>query len=261
MARDHVKKRRTETPIELGKRSDAEKEHEQLLRTALLSGAIPDEELVSNLHVFLKRQTVSHLLQLNEFYQRILHLPGAIFQCGVRWGGDLLLFSKLRALYEPYNYSRRIVGFDTFAGLKGTGAEDRGSERLRDGQFSVTKGYAALLEELMAGTESVAPISHLRKFQLVTGDVRQTLPQFLEENPGESIAMLYLDMDIYDPTRDALAACADRLLPGSIVVFDEFGAAQFAGEATAAREVARQLKLRFFRTAFSTVAAYAVVDG
>ena len=38
---------------------------------------------------------------------------------GVQYGLSLSYF-KLRAIYEPYNYSREIIGFDTFKGLQKT---------------------------------------------------------------------------------------------------------------------------------------------
>ena len=36
---------------------------------------------------------------------------------GVEWGSTLSLLIKLRSIHEPYNYSRKIIGFDTFSGF------------------------------------------------------------------------------------------------------------------------------------------------
>ena len=38
-------------------------------------------------------------------------MPGVIVEFGVWLGHDLALFESLRGVYEPYNYTRRIIGF------------------------------------------------------------------------------------------------------------------------------------------------------
>lgn len=255
--------------IEAGRKGDAERAATAELAALLQHGAIPPTDLLANLHVFLRRQTLSRLFFLNEVYQQILPQPGAIVQCGVRWGGDLVTFGSLRAMLEPYNYSRRIVGFDTFEGLKGTSKQDQAEatgqqvHRVDDGQYAVSRDYEQALEAILQAHEASAPLGHIRKFQLVKGDVRDTLPRFLEQHPGEIIALLYLDMDIYAPTKVALEAAASRLVKGSVVVFDELLHEQFPGEAQALREwqAAAGVRLRLKRSAFSTVGAYAIVDG
>jgi len=246
--------------LETGNKQPVETSYEGLLLEHLRSGRIPDNELIMNAHVFLRRQNLSHLLQLNEIYQHILKIPGIIVQCGVRWGGDLLTFQSLRSLYEPYNYSRRIVGFDTFEGLVGTEAKDQGATgiEVKDGQFAVSAGYPEALNELFLAAERQSPIPHIRKQQLIAGDASQTVPGFLQENQGEMLALLYLDMDIYKPTQEVLKACQERLTPGAVVVFDEYGSTEFPGEAIAARELQSVLELKMCRSQFGTVTAYGI---
>ena len=36
---------------------------------------------------------------------------------GVRWGQNLITLNNLRGIYEPFNHSRKIIGFDTFEGF------------------------------------------------------------------------------------------------------------------------------------------------
>ena len=36
-----------------------------------------------------------------------------VIEFGVRWGANLGLFQSLRGMYEPFNYNRKIVGFET----------------------------------------------------------------------------------------------------------------------------------------------------
>ncbi len=250
----------TESKIELGAASGVEKAALTQIRDIFDKAPVPPDERIDHVHLFLKRQTFSRLLFLNELYQLILETPGSIVQCGVRWGGDLVTFTSLRGIFEPYNYSRRIIGFDTFAGLAGTGAKDEGAVSVRDGQFSVTEGYCESLTALLQAHEGLAPLSHIRKFELVEGDARRTVPEFLSKNSGEAIALLYLDMDIYDPTKVVLDACLPRMASNSIIVFDEFADRRFPGEATAFFEAIRERGYKLRRSRLSTVGAFVVLE-
>jgi hypothetical protein len=248
-----------ESAIELGRRATSEAEARARLADLASAGIIPPEERLENLHVFLRRQQVARLLMLEDLYRRILPLPGSILQCGVRWGGDLATFLSLRAIHEPFHHSRRVIGFDTFTGLAGTGAVDQGDTEVRDGQFAVGEGYRAKLEAVLDAHEANAPLPHLRKFELVEGDARETVPRWLEAHPGELVACLYLDMDVYAPTRAVLDAAAERLVPGAVVVFDELTDRRFPGEAVAWREVQERLRLQLVHPPTSTVTAFGIV--
>ena len=61
-----------------------------------------------------------------------------------------------------------------------------------------------------------------KKYSLIKGDVVETLPKFLSENPGFRCALVYIDVDLERPTYAALTHLWDRLLPGGMVVFDEY---------------------------------------
>jgi hypothetical protein len=250
----------SEERIELGFKAPLEREARDELNRLMTNSGIPAEERLETLPVFLKRQEMARILFLNELYQQILEIPGSIVQCGVRWGGDVTTLTSLRGLYEPYNYSRRIIGFDTFSGLAGVNEKDQGISEVLDGQFAVTEGYQDTLSSILKMHESMAPLPHICKHALVVGDARNTVPQFLQQNPGEAIALLYLDMDIYDPTKVVLEQCIARMPSGAIVVFDEFGDRRFPGEAAAYFELSGKVKLKLKRTAFNTVTAYGVVQ-
>ena len=57
--------------------------------------------------------------------------------------------------------------------------------------------------------------------KLVVGWFSETLGPFLAEHPG-LIKFLHIDCDLYSSAREVLEKCAERLRPGSIIVFDEY---------------------------------------
>jgi hypothetical protein len=63
------------------------------------------------------------------------------------------------------------------------------------------------------------------------------LPEYLQGNPQTIVALAYFDLDLYEPTRDALQAVVPHLTRGSVLAFDELGHAKWPGETAAFREV------------------------
>jgi hypothetical protein len=221
---------------------------------------LPPNEQLNNLGLFISRQSWSRMLFMNELYQQILEVPGVMMEFGVRWGQNLALFANLRGIYEPFNHTRKIIGFDTFEGFPSVDPRDGSASVVVEGSHSVTPDYEDYLAEVLDYHESESPISHLRKYELVKGDVTETLPTYLEEHPETVIAFAYFDLDIYEPTRAGLEAIKPRLTRGSVVAFDELNHPEFPGETTAVMEVLGLDRIRLRRSRLNTFPSYLVVE-
>jgi hypothetical protein len=208
--------------------------------------------LYSQLSLFQSRQDLSRLLLLSDLYrQSVVPAAGVIMEFGTFLGRNAALFSNLRAIFEPYNFTRQMIVFDTFKGLAGVGDKDGSASVAVDGAYSVAAAsneYAGTLRRILELHEASAPLSHIRKFRVVEGDARQTVPQYLSENPQTVIACAYFDMDVYEPTRAVLEAIKPYLHRQSLLVFDELNCGEFPGETQALREVAGLLSLRLQRS-------------
>lgn len=211
-----------------------------------------------NLHslVTMNRMTLSRALYYNELYSKILDIPGVICEFGVQWGATLSLLTNLRAIFEPYNISRKIVGFDTFEGFASVDAKD--GKEARPGDYRSMPGYDATLEKILTIQEGFSPRPHIRKFELVKGDASVTVDAWLEQNPHAVISMAIFDMDVYKPTRDVLQKIKPRLVKGSLLVFDEFNCVHFPGETIAVQEVLGLNNLSLRRLPYQTYCSWAV---
>src|SRR5205085_8258763 len=109
--------------------------------------------------------------------------PGIIMEFGTWWGANLALFASLRAVYEPYNYTRRIVGFDTFSGYPPPTAEDGTSEFVASGRYAVDEEYLEHLRQVLDFHEAENPLGHIRKYELVPGDASNTVAAYLADHP------------------------------------------------------------------------------
>jgi hypothetical protein len=196
-----------------------------------------DEELLVNLGMYMRSGALAKILFLDEIYRMVVGIPGHVMEFGVWWGQSIATFENLRAIHEPYNHQRRIVAFDTFTGYPEVGAKDRRSDIISEGVYKVNEGYEAYLAELVDFHEKENVMSHVKKHEICKGDVRETLPAWLTENPQAFVALSFFDMALYEPTREALKAISPRLIKGSIVVFDELNHKDYPGETEAALEV------------------------
>jgi hypothetical protein len=229
--------------------SRAEQERTALHRLFELSGQLmPQMGANWGVHslVMTNRMALSRAIYYQQLYCRIVEIPGVICEFGVQWGAGMALLMNLRGMYEPYNVSRRIIGFDTFEGFPSIDAKDGSLPKV--GDYRSMPDYEAVLDEILSLHEALSPVPQVKKYELVKGDVSETLDGWLERNPQALIAMAIFDMDIYKPTRDALAKVLPRLTKGSLLVFDELCCPPFPGETSALQEVigANNLKLRRF---------------
>jgi len=243
-----------------GRPSTQEQQARESALELFRSAPIPDAELLSNLGLFLNRPTLTRILFMHELYRQILDVHGVVMEFGTRWGQNLALFQSFRGMYEPYNHTRRLIGFDTFSGFPSVAPQDGEAAIIQEGSFSVSEGYEDFLERLLEAQEQESPLAHLRKFELVKGDVTETLPAYLQAHPETVVAMAYFDMDIYTPTVAGLEAIRDRLVKGSVIGFDELCDTRYPGETIAVMETLGLANLRLRRSPTDSTPSYVVVE-
>ena len=156
------------------------------------------------------------ILSRYELFMRVIDVPGDIVECGVFKGTGVLFWAKLIQIFHPLSL-RKVVGFDTFGEFPATGevdqkfAADLCTEAAYDG---------ADPDALMA----IASECGVRdRIELIPGDARATIREYVEVHPGFRIALLNLDFDTYAPTHAALEVLYDSVVPGGIVICDEYG--------------------------------------
>lgn len=210
---------------------------------------------------FVPRQTLSLFLAKHAIFKRILNVHGHIIECGVFLGGGLMTWAQLSAIYEPYNHIRRIVGFDTFEGFTNICDEDKTDKNLDilcEGGLAVN-AYDDL-QECIQLYDLNRPIGHIPRVELVVGDAVQTIPQYVQNNPHLVVALLYLDFDLYKPTKVALEHFLPRMPKGAVLAFDELCQEQWPGETQAVLEAVGLQHLRIRRFTFAPQISFAVLE-
>src|SRR5437016_1215074 len=79
---------------------------------------------------YVRRQRITRLIALYELFKLVLPVKGSIIECGVFRGFSLSAFAHFSAILEPTNLTRRIYGFDTFAGFPEPSSNDANTTRV-----------------------------------------------------------------------------------------------------------------------------------
>ena len=184
----------------------------------------------------VRRQDIARFLVKHELFRLALPVNGSVVECGVFAGGGLMSWVHFSAIHEPYNHSRRVIGFDTFDGFPSVASQDTAtgtSAHLTPGGLRTTAPVQEELHQLATLHDRNRPLGHIPKVELVAGDACQTVAEYVQRNPHLLVSLLYLDFDLYAPTAAALEVLYPRIPRGGVVAFDELNCADFPGETTA----------------------------
>ena len=232
----------------------------ELMETVFASSGESLKDKIDAFAKFASRQAISKFLVRHEIFQQILEVNGSIVECGVLHGAGLFAFAKLSAIFEPVNHTRKIIGFDTFEGFPSVSEQDQGtgsSSHLSSGGLAGSN--LADLERAVTLFDANRNLSHIPKVELIKGDLTITGPEYVKNNPHLVISLLYLDMDIYQPTKVALQTFLPRMPKGAIVAFDELNTSTFPGETIALHETLGIGNLRLRRHPIDPYISYAVL--
>lgn len=243
-----------------GLRTEAESKEAELNKVWFENNSATWESKMENFPKYVRRQNLTRFLVLYEIFKKIVNIKGSIIECGVNEGYGISTWSKLSAIIEPVNLTRRIYGFDTFEGFPSISNQDKSksSNHLKKGDLS-----ADTYDELLGLAEihdSSRFLGHIPKVNLIKGDAVKTIPDFIQENPHLIVSLLFLDFDLYDPTKAALESFFPRMPKGAVIAFDELDNPLWPGESKAMLEFFENNKLKIERFPFDPYVGYAILD-
>jgi hypothetical protein len=207
----------------------------------------------------VRRQDVARFLAKYELFKLALPVHGNVVECGVWAGGGLSSWLHFSSILEPYNHTRRVIGFDTFSGFPSVHESDTNtgsSEHLSAGAFRTHESMEQELRHLVAIHDRNRPLGHIPKVELVVGDAMQTIPRYVADKPHTLISLMYLDFDLYEPTKAAMEHLYPRAVKGAVIAFDELNCPEFPGETLALVEALGLDRVELRRLPFDPYISY-----
>ena len=212
---------------------------ENILRKRLLTQGIGVSYLMDHFSNYAHPQCLARFLFRYEMYKMASGLQGSIIECGVHTGTGLMTWAILASLLDPLDINKCIYGFDTFSGFPKFHQKDAWANtahaEIKDFSRSF---YDDLIESInLYETFFRQDIGNRSKsITLIKGDFLETGKSFLDANSHLLISILYLDFDLYEPTKLALELFLPRVLKGGLICFDELNHPEWPGETLAILE-------------------------
>jgi hypothetical protein len=240
-------------------KTEVEREVGKSLENIFVNCSDSIEAKLENFPKYVRRQHLKRFLAMYELFKLILPVKGSIVECGVFRGFSLMSWAKLSSILEPENLTRRIYGFDSFNGFPSVSSNDRSGSGIAEvGDFQ-TSSYDELIE-LLRVYDQDRFLGHIPKVQLIRGDASKTIPEFVQQNRHLLVSLLFIDLDLYEPTKAALEHILPRMPKGSIVAFDELDNPIWPGETEALLEKMQLNRLRIQRFDWDPYIGFAVLE-
>lgn len=196
---------------------------------AMLEMGYETEDFLHHFPAFVGHMTLWRFLTLYELYKKTTNLAGHIADIGVHKVASALLFTKLTQIYEPESLTQ-VHGFDWFKGTKAS-TEDA---MLIDGTYAEDEQRLRTLVEIQK-------LDHILKIHAL--DLTKDTEAFFSTHPHLQFKLVFCDSGTYDVTSSAIRNFWPRLVPGGLMIFDQFNHETSPGETRAVRELLPDMKI------------------
>ena len=193
---------------------------------------------------------IAKSLNQYELYKKIINIPGDIVEFGVYKGGSLIRMATYRDTLEV-DSSRKIIAFDAFGSFPRVGSiiDDNFIDK-----FENEGGDGIYISEL----EDCLKYKKIRNVELIKGDINSTLEEYIFNNPALKVALLHIDVDVEKPTKTILENLYDRVVPGGLIVLDDYGVIH--GETKAVDGFFSDMNIKLQKLPFSRTPVFIVKE-
>ncbi len=186
-------------------------------------------------------------------------IPGEIVECGVWRGGSMMAAARTLACLG--DRSRELYLFDTFEGMPPPGEQDVSFEGARAADLlqasrkedSYSLWCYSPLEEVKLAFSRIDYDAD--KVHFVKGRVEETIPR----HAPARIALLRLDTDWYESTYHELLHLFPLIVPGGVIIIDDYG--HWRGAREAVEQYFREQQVKILLNRIDYTGRIGVVPG
>lgn len=214
-----------------------------------------DAETYYNL--FMNNERFSKLLIHYEIFKKIKNHKGSIIECGVFKGTSFSRFAMLRELIGNPK-KNKLIAFDVFSDkFPDTKYQN---EKIQRKHWIKTAGASSI------GTNQLVKIfkkKKIKNFELVKGNVLQTIPMYIKKNPNLKISLLNVDIDFVETTQCVLDNLYGKVVKGGVVIFDNYegigtGGTFYKGETETINKFLKKVNKKIIKFPFFNRPSYII---
>lgn len=207
-------------------------------------------EIENRFYLDLETKRIAKMLAHYELYKMIIDKPGDIIEMGVFKGASFMRWAKFRNIFEN-NFSRKIIGFDIFGEFPEADEIDKATRE----KFISTAGNLGISVEKLK--EKLDELNLNENINLIKGDITKTIVPYLNKNPQTRVALLHVDVDLLEPTKQSIEKFYKYMTKGGIMVFDDYG--YFPGANEVIDEFVKQNNLEIKKFSFAHTPSYVII--
>lgn len=215
---------------------------------------MPDKSLSfdyeNNFYLTCDSSRIGKLIAHYELYKLISGIKGSLIECGVYKGASLARFSMFREIFEEKDVTE-IIAFDTFDVFPETNFQEDIEVRKKFINYSGSQSISK--DQMLTALEQKNCWKNIR---LIEGDICKTVPEFVKKTPDLEIALLNVDVDIYEPSVVILEYLFPLIVKGGIMILDDYGT--FPGETKAVDEYFKNESIEIKRFPFCNTPRYII---
>ncbi len=190
------------------------------------------EDFLHYFPAFVGDLTLIRNFSLIEAYHKTKHLCGHLAEIGVYKGAGSILFGKLLRIYDP-NSLFMVHGFDNFGGTR---AVPENPLQVDGGNLCDEDTLRELIR--LQNLDNIVKVHTL--------DAEKDFPAFFDKYPHLQFRLVFCDSGTYEVTSEAIKNFWPRLIPGGIMIFDQFNSEVSPGETRAVRELLPNEEIKTF---------------
>ena len=149
-----------------------------------------------------------------ELFKKVKNINGAIVKCGVTAEEGFNHFAMFKEITDR-NQQQKMIAFQKLQPFFVEEVSDSGEITV----MVRTHNYEAHTHQLQ---KTLIDKGHINYVDFVPGNVSDSIPDYLIENPELKIAMLHIDLDDYDETTNTLEFLFPRIVQGGILILDNY---------------------------------------
>ncbi len=179
---------------------------------------------------------------LAQYYKYSLTLEGERAECGVLNGFSAYMMTQVQSMQQPDYKGEGLHLVDSFEGLPESSPQDaiafRGKPADDDKEpiYNNRQGtMAADIEVVRANFKAYPGVSFHKGW----------IPEVLETLPETKWAFVHIDVDLYAPTKGCLEYFVPRMVPGGVILNDDFGSPAFPGCSLAWQQYCKENGIQF----------------
>jgi hypothetical protein len=181
-------------------------------------------------------------------------IPGDIVELGVFKGSGML--GWLKALQYNRITNKNVIGFDFFD-YKANVDQLKGLQKEMMTALFVERDFSEKQDNYEHLLRAIIENAGFNNYDVVKGDVIETVTKYVHDNPGFRTSIVNFDLDVDEPTYACLNNLWDRLVPGGMFIFDEYGINQWT-ESDAVDRFCNEKGLSLISTQIFAPSAYVV---